>query len=141
MYVSILFLSTHHKFNQVQDLEALRALRRRILLDEARRLILAAWAPSKSDLRWHQFRAEYTSRAQVQTFIQSKQVFLRPLTTKALDQVLDTYADMRMDGNNVAHKADENLIRDAVEHATSPDNVQVLTVIWESVYNKNFQEG
>ena len=140
--VSTFLLPTRHNSKWIQDLKALRSLRRRILLDEARRIILATWKPQNPKVRWHEFRAEHPSYAQVENFIKSRQVFLRPLTEEALKTILDTYADIRVDGNTIAHEeANEELIRDAVEHATLPKYVQLLTTIWESVYNKAFDEG
>ncbi|KAG5634155.1 hypothetical protein H0H81_003130, partial [Sphagnurus paluster] len=119
------------------NLEALRALRRRIRLDEARKLILAAWSPNNPDVCWNHFSAVYSTPAQMQVFISSSQVFRRPLTAEALDQVFHMHASIRAGGNFVAHEADQDLLRDAIEHAT-PYDMRALTTVWESVYNKDF---
>ncbi|KIL65615.1 hypothetical protein M378DRAFT_178315 [Amanita muscaria Koide BX008] len=121
--------------HRIQDLGILRTLRRRILLDMARQMILATWRPSA---RWHEFRAMYSSNADVQNFITSFEVFSPPLTAEGLETVLGTRANIRMAENLVAHDATEGLIRDAVQHAETPYDVRVLTTIWESVYNKAF---
>lgn len=114
----------------ISDLGILRTLRRRVLLDIARQKILATWRPSRS-ARWHEFRETYSSNAD---FITSSEVFSLPLTAEGLETVLDTHANIHVAGNLIAHEANKELIRDAVQHAETPYDVRV----WESVYNKAF---
>jgi len=140
-WVSILFLTRYYKFNRTQNTEAMRALRRRILLDAARRLILLTWAPNNPDPRWHEFRAQYNTHAEVQQFIESRNIFPRPLTTEALDRVLAPKSNIRAAGNNVAHKSTKDLIKEAIEHADSPHDVHILSAIWESVYDQRLEWG
>jgi len=61
------------------------------------------------------------SQSDLRHFISSRNVFARVLVDDAFTMVCDGRGAVRQDGNEVAHEADKDLVRDAVIHADPGD--------------------
>jgi len=75
--------------------------------------------------------------ADVKNFIASNNIFPRPLVDQAVTMIYEVQTAVRLDGNHVAHSAEEDLVRDAVVHGEPGPDVVVLTNIFECVFDKD----
>ena len=78
------------------------------------------------------------SQSDLRHFISSRNVFARALLDDAFAMVYDSRGAVRQDGNEVAHEADKDLVRDAVEHA-DPGDLKALKNIYGCVFNEDLQ--
>jgi hypothetical protein len=76
------------------------------------------------------------SQSDLRRFISSRNVFARALLDDAFAMVYDGRGAVRQDGNEVAHEADKDLVRDAVEHA-DPGDLRALKNIYGCVFNED----
>ncbi len=116
---------------------ALRKLRRRILLDKAHKSIIGKWAPHNPKATWAELR-EDMSESDLRHFIPSRAVFPRALSDDAFTMVYNGRGSVRQDGNDIAHEADMDLVRDAVVHA-DPGDLKVLKNIYGCVFDEDLQ--
>ena len=121
----------------LQQTAALRKLRRRILLDKARKKILSKWAPHNPRATWTEL-CDAMSESDLRHFISSRTVFARALLDDAFAMVYDGRGTVRQDGNDVAHEADMDLVRDAVVHA-DPGDLKVLKNIYGCVFGEDLK--
>ena len=121
----------------LQQTAALRKLQRRILLDKARKSILGKWAPHKTKATWAEL-CDAMSESDLRHFISSRAVFTRALSDDAFTMVYDGRGSVRQDGNDIAHKADMDLVRDAVVHA-DPGDLKALKNIYGCVFDEDLQ--
>jgi hypothetical protein len=78
------------------------------------------------------------SQSDLRRFISLRNVFARALLDDAFAMVYDGRGAVRQDGNEVAHEADKDLVRDAVEHA-DPGDLKALKNIYGCVFNEDLQ--
>jgi hypothetical protein len=71
-------------------------------------------------------------------FTSSRSVFARALLDDAFSIVYNGRGTVRQDGNEVAHEADKDLVRDAVVHA-DPGDLQALKNIYGCVFDEDLQ--
>ena len=121
----------------LQQTAALRKLRRRILLDKARKSILGKWAPHNPKATWAEL-CDAMSKSDLQHFISSRTVFARALLDDAFIMVYDGRGSVRQDGNDVAHEANMDLVRDAVVHA-DPGDLKALKNIYGCVFGEDLK--
>jgi hypothetical protein len=76
------------------------------------------------------------SKSDLQHFILSRTVFAQALLDDAFIMVYDGRGSVRQDGNNVAHEADMDLVRDAVVHA-DPGDLKALKNIYGCVFGED----
>jgi len=117
---------------------SLYKLRRRILLDQARKDILRVWAPSRHKVKWTELCAAMT-KSEVQDFIISNHIFQRPLLDDAFHMIYEVQSAVRLDGNDVAHGADKDLVWDAIVHGDAGSDVSILKNIFGCVYNEDLR--
>ena len=121
----------------LQQTAALRKLRRRILLDKARKSVLSKWAPHNPKATWAEL-CDAMSESNLRHFISSRAVFTRALSDDAFIMVYDGRGSVRQDGNDVAHEADMDLVRDAVVNA-DPRDLKALKNIYGCVFNEDLK--
>jgi hypothetical protein len=76
------------------------------------------------------------SESELRHFISSRNVFARTLVDDTFTMVYDERGTVRQDGNEVAHEADKDLVRDAVIHA-DPGDLRALKNIYGCVFNED----
>jgi hypothetical protein len=74
-------------------------------------------------------------RSDLKSFISSNNIFLQTLDEDAFVMIYE-WSIVRQDGNDVAHGAEQRLVRDAVVHG-DPANLQVLKNIFACVYGED----
>jgi hypothetical protein len=116
---------------------ALRKLRRRILLDQARKKILSKWAPYNPRTTWTNL-CDTMSQSDLRHFISSRNVFSRALLDDTFTMVYDGRGTVRQDGNEVAHEADKDLVKDEVVHA-DPGDLKALKNVYGCVFDEDLQ--
>jgi len=105
-------------------------LRRRVLLDQARNEIAAAWAPRG---QWSEISNMKSD--DIKDLIAEKRVFRRRLDDQAITMICEVHTPVRLEGNKVAHEAEQNLLRDAVVFGEPGPDVQVLKNIFQCVFD------
>ena len=78
------------------------------------------------------------SESDLRHFISSRTLFAQALLDDAFAMVYDGRGTVRQDGNDVAHKADMDLVRDAVVHA-NPGDLKVLKNIYGCVFGEDLK--
>ena len=78
------------------------------------------------------------SESNLRHFISFRTVFARALLDDTFAMVYDGRGTVRQDGNDVAHKADMDLVRDAVVHA-NPGDLKVLKNIYGCVFGEDLK--
>jgi hypothetical protein len=53
--------------------------------------------------------------------------------------IYEVQTTVRLDGNDVAHEAEESLVRDAVIHGEPGPDVEVLENIFQCVFDKDLR--
>ena len=77
------------------------------------------------------------SESDLRHFISSRNVFARALLDDAFTMVYDGRGTVRLEGNEVAHEADRDLVRDAVVHAAG--DLLALKNIYGFVFDEDLQ--
>jgi hypothetical protein len=77
------------------------------------------------------------SKFDLRHFISSKNVFAQALLNDSFTTIYDGRGKVRQDGNEVAHKADKDLVRNAVIHA-DPEDLLALKNICRCVFDEDF---
>jgi hypothetical protein len=116
----------------------LHKLRRRILLDQARKRILGQWAPNDPKLTWIDL-CNTVSLYNLKFFIAESRVFKKPILDAAITMIYDSRSAVRQEGNEVAHEAPIELVRDAIRHADQQD-YGALANIFQCVFDEDLDE-
>lgn len=74
--------------------------------------------------------------SELKSFISLNGIFARPLHDDAFTMIYDGRSAVREDGNEVAHEANKELVRDAIVYG-DPENLNVLKNIFGCVYGED----
>jgi hypothetical protein len=75
-------------------------------------------------------------RFDLRSFISSNNIFPRPLDEDSFNLIYEGRSAVRLDGNEVAHQADKDLVRAAIVYG-DPRDLKVLKNVFGCVYNED----
>jgi hypothetical protein len=78
------------------------------------------------------------SQPDLRGFISTRNVFTRLLLDEGFTMIYGGRSSVRQDGNEVAHEANKDLVKDAVVHA-NPKDRQALENIYGCVFNEDLK--
>jgi hypothetical protein len=98
--------------------------------------MVRAWSPNRPKATWSEI-CDAMDRSAVQQLTLLRGVFQWRLSEAGFNMIYDGQSAMRLDGNEVAHEADQVLVRDAVIHAKPGESEALMRNIYGCIFGED----